>query len=395
MTSEGSRAAINCSMDMFKIVCSYHQIDPSFLESVCTFGECDQPIDLCLAQFREKDTLKCHPQQRLELPNLGRSGREIRLSYLLRSVEYSEDGPQGVWGWQIRQIANYHSFDVESGRAFWLTIKGNELFQDRIQEVSPFIEIPPKAEVDEGDVSPYLKATLATHIVYLSWCDENWRQFINEVEEDIRAIVSPANGVLLDDHADPSSTYPRSLREMSRRSTMLYSKSHSRSSTMATGATDPKSPILSKVLNATTSTLNSWLRRERTPQVDPEKAMPQQDNASQPIGNPLPRDKQDMLSRFRFKDMQTLHRHTDFLQKAILVLDLNVGVLRDISAYYRSLITTEFSENMSCKEAIEDFLKEVSSILRRLETRSRQMHCLLSTLSQNMLLVGYFAIRQR
>nr|XP_036589065.1 uncharacterized protein CTRU02_01112 [Colletotrichum truncatum]KAF6800707.1 hypothetical protein CTRU02_01112 [Colletotrichum truncatum] len=386
LESDGSRAPINCSMDMFKLICTYHQVSPSFLESAYTFGDYDDQIDLCLAHFKAKDTLKFPSQEISELRRLGRSGREIRFSYLLRSVEYSEDSMNGVWGWQIRQATNYHSFDVETGRAFWITVKGNDLFQDRIKRVSPFIDIPPKTAVEEGDVSPYLKASLATHIVYLSWCDENWRQYINDVEEDVRKIVTPAGGVLVDDHIEASSNnlgaYPKSLRES--RSTTLFSKSQSRSSTMLTDSAKGKKPILSRVLSATNSTVNSWLGRENSQISDPEKGVARPDCAPNQSAESIPLDPRGMLNKFRFKDMQTLHKHSETIQRAMLVLDLNIGVLRDIHDYYGNVAETEFKDKAACKEAIECFQKDVVEIRRMLETRLKQLKCLISTLAQNI-----------
>ncbi|KAH0423634.1 hypothetical protein CcaCcLH18_12050 [Colletotrichum camelliae] len=151
IASEDSRSPLNCSMDMLKLVGSYHQIDPSFLESVHIFGEQDDPIDCGLAHFRASDSTRCSTQDKMELRRLGRSGRAIQLSYLLRSVEYSDSGSTGVWGWQIRQAANYHSFDVETGKSFWFTVKGNDLFKKRIRDTCHLLNIPPKTEVDEGD----------------------------------------------------------------------------------------------------------------------------------------------------------------------------------------------------------------------------------------------------
>ncbi|KAF4902207.1 hypothetical protein CGCFRS4_v002372 [Colletotrichum fructicola] len=356
IASEDSRSPLNCSMDMLKLVGSYHQIDPSFLESVHTFGAQDDPIDCGLAHFRASDSLQCSKRDQIELKRLGRSGRNLQLSYLLRSVEYSDSGSTGVWGWQIRQAANYHSFDVNTGRSFWLTIKGNDLFEKRIKDTCHLLDIPSEtAQLDKVDVSPYLKASLDTHVVYLSWCDENWRSFINDVEAAVRKIVDPVNGALVDDHIDRSSP-------------------------------GEAPPMLSRMLNSTSSTLGSWLKREKNPVSDPEK------------GNPAPEQSQNLsfisstldphgtLDRFRFRDLQSLHKHADVVQKTSLVLELNIGVLRDIDDYYKYLAATEFQDTPQAKAIIEEFLREVSAISRRLETRMKQLRSLNAYLDQGMAL---------
>ncbi|KAG7084288.1 serine/threonine protein kinase [Colletotrichum scovillei] len=387
VSADNSRSPLSCSMDMFKLVCTYHQVNPSFLEPVHAFGRQTEPLDLCLAQFKGSDTLDCLTEGLPELPKIGRSGREIQLSYLLRSVESSESG-KGVWDWQIRQVANYHSFDVETGRAFWFTVKADDVFEDRIKKTSPLLRIPAKAETQDGDVSLYLQASLATHLVYLCWCDENWRQFINETEAGIRAIVTPASKAIVDDLIDRESSllsaYPKPLRDS--RSQTMYSQSQSMSGTLAT-TIDPeknKMSMLSRMANGTSSTLSSWLRQEKSKQTDPElgghcAACPT--DTSPPPPQP---DTWEVLNQFRFKDVQTLHKHSEIIHRASLALELDMGVLNDICTFYSHTAATEFRGKVACEGAISNFIKEVQSIARRLETRLQQMRCLAITLGQSI-----------
>ncbi|KXH57865.1 hypothetical protein CSAL01_10953 [Colletotrichum salicis] len=368
---------LSCSMDMFKLICSYHQVNPSFLEPVHAFGEQSEPLDLCLAQFKGNDTRSCPIESVRELPRLGRSGRDISMSYLLRSVESSESR-NGVWAWQIRQVANYHSFDVVTGRAFWFTIKADDTFEDRIKKTSPLLRIPAKAKTQDGDISLYLQASLATHLVYLSWCDENWRQFINETETAIRKIMTPASTAIVDDLIDRESSflsaYPKSLRDS--RNPTMYSQSLSRSGTLATTTETEKkkTSMLTRMANGTSSTLSSWLRQEKCKQADPE------------LGDQCPPqpDTWEILNQFRFKDMQTLHKHSEIIQRASLALELDIGVLDDICDFYNQIAATEFLGKAACEGAIGGFIKEVRSIMRRLETRLQQMRCLDVTLNQNI-----------
>ncbi|KAE9583108.1 hypothetical protein CGMCC3_g1119 [Colletotrichum fructicola] len=74
--------------------------------------------------------------------------------------------------------------------------------------------------------SSYLKAALATHLLYLAWSDEGWRDFINDFETSIRTIVGPAKTALVDDHIDPNSSqfevWPGALQGKRRQRTMSY-----------------------------------------------------------------------------------------------------------------------------------------------------------------------------
>src|SRR5262245_15322370 len=112
---------------MLKSLFTYHQVEPSFLDFVYTFGGQESQMDLCLMNFQSSDTLSVRKDDLIRIPELGRSGREVCVSYLLRSVE-RDPQPSKRWKWNLRQSAVYHSFDFESGQSFWFTIKANDLF---------------------------------------------------------------------------------------------------------------------------------------------------------------------------------------------------------------------------------------------------------------------------
>ena len=95
-------------------MCTYQQVDAPFFEAAQAFGEQDERKDLCLANLNVAHTLYSPKEGLVELPELGCSGRKIRICYLIRSVEAKEDR---AWPWQLRQAAVYHWFDVETGRS--------------------------------------------------------------------------------------------------------------------------------------------------------------------------------------------------------------------------------------------------------------------------------------
>src|SRR4051812_3030524 len=49
LQSSDSRSPLNCTPEMFTTLCTYQQVDASFLNDVQAFGEQDEPKDLCLA----------------------------------------------------------------------------------------------------------------------------------------------------------------------------------------------------------------------------------------------------------------------------------------------------------------------------------------------------------
>jgi len=399
LKSDDSRSPLNCSPEIFKTLSTHQQIDSSFLEAVYAFGDQEDPKDLCLMNFSSGHTLTAPQDKLVAIPELDRSGREIRVSYLLRSVEKKKNKE---WPWQIRQAAVYHSFDTESGKSFWFTIKGNSQLSSRIMQVSSAdLDLPssqpPRAREDP---IPYFRASLATHLIYISWCDENWRNCINDLENGIRKLLDSARKAPIDDDLpsdNPSKlvTYPRSLRQ---------SRSNTMQSRNNTGLSRPEAGIRKQstwgILNgASLSLMGTNNALPNAANADLEMAAQQP-----PIGalqgidlnngsNEALIDKREVLNRFRFGDIQTLHTYGDRIQRSILTLKLNISVLRDLGSFYQNLFALDIAtfRNIkdACKDDLADFLDEVKSITRSLETRQTQLECLATLLTEGITLVSF------
>ncbi|CAG8972732.1 hypothetical protein HYALB_00008647 [Hymenoscyphus albidus] len=112
---------------MFGLALTYHQVMPNFLDFVFPFGFQEYAEHFCFSGFREDSRL--FSEGGLKIPELGRSGQEIRMCYSLKSVESSD---RDSWPWSVRQTAIYHSFDVVTGKATWIVIKGSHLIRELI-----------------------------------------------------------------------------------------------------------------------------------------------------------------------------------------------------------------------------------------------------------------------
>ncbi|KAF5557945.1 serine threonine kinase [Fusarium phyllophilum] len=107
-----SKDQVRCPIKMFKYLCTYQQIPPSFLSCLYSFRRSHSAQEWCnLPQFNDDNTLLSSEDDILPLDRMGLSGREIRYSFVLRSVESSTSVPNRSWG--IRQLAVYHSFDIK------------------------------------------------------------------------------------------------------------------------------------------------------------------------------------------------------------------------------------------------------------------------------------------
>jgi hypothetical protein len=151
-----------------------------FLDFIFPFGNQEYARDFFYSGFQE-DTRLSSPHIGLAVPELGRSGREIRLCYNLKSVEASTTTPN--WPWSIRQTSVYHSFDIETGKAFWIMVKGNDSIKTRIQKaVETGFKRPPYLKSFES-TSEAFASTLATYLVLCDWCIENWRLYLNYIDQ--------------------------------------------------------------------------------------------------------------------------------------------------------------------------------------------------------------------
>lgn len=409
------------------MVFTYHQVDPSFLDAVHTFGDQEDPKDLSLMSFKANDTLTTPKHKLAAVPRLNRSGRDINIWYLLRAPECKKIAQ---WRWQIRQVAVYHSFDSETGKSFWFTIKGNDEFNRRIRESSPYLDLPSSASgpntgsskgpSTDTTASDYFAASLATHLVYLSWCDENWRQYINDIEDSIRHILQMVRKAPIDDDLEERAsileTYPKPFRDTKTRNSTMRSNKHAditKASKTNTGLTAGQPGRLQKrttleVIQGAGNALMSYLN----PGVNGKQKVgdPEKDPAapSAPTGGILtdPRTSEDeglfdnraVLNKFRFSDVQTLYTFSDRIRRAILTLTLNISVLGEMHAYYSERLLNSDLETFhhikagctssSNGDSLGEFLREVQSLAKRLETRRAQLECLGALLTEGNALVS-------
>jgi hypothetical protein len=95
--------------------------------------------------------------------------------------------------WSIQQAAFHHQFDVETGRALWITSIGDHLdIKKRIEDLTGS-----KGAVEDRSfdtVLNCLRSSLAVHLAYGYWSTSGWRWYIEHLENKIEAIVSVTEG---------------------------------------------------------------------------------------------------------------------------------------------------------------------------------------------------------
>ena len=159
---------------------------PEFVDFLLAFGMSEHSKDFLYSGFRSEMNL-ADDCDRLILQRLGRSGREIRLCHILRSVE---EVPGQRWPWALRPTVTYHSFDAESGKSVWMVVKANEVIKDRIRASCDDQDLYQYSS--DGDFDNSFESTLRTHLVLCALAGENWRWYINYIEQQIQDLTRGA-----------------------------------------------------------------------------------------------------------------------------------------------------------------------------------------------------------
>ncbi|KAI9767403.1 MAG: hypothetical protein M1839_004507 [Geoglossum umbratile] len=180
-----SRNPLKTTHEMLLRILTFHQVMPEYLDFVSVFGSQSKPRDLRFSGFRERILLSQPPSQELRIPSLGRSGREYQLCYNLKGV--TDLTPKATSAkdkqWTLRQAAFHHQFDVEKGTSLWIVTKGDLEIKERVQEMTD--ENGRKEDRSYGAPPACFKSSLSVHLLHSYWSTENWRWYIQWLEDVI------------------------------------------------------------------------------------------------------------------------------------------------------------------------------------------------------------------
>ncbi|CCT73159.1 uncharacterized protein FFB20_10579 [Fusarium fujikuroi] len=365
LQAETSRAPLNCSRDSFSHIMSYHQVPPTFIDFVSAFGATHYPTDYHMTGFDADDTLGIKDSNLINISTLGRSGREHRIQYLLRSVE-RDSNDDGSRRWNIRQAAVYHSFDFISGKALWINIKANGLLKERIIEATGDTAILDLGTQD--DLQKSFAATLVIHLILLEWCDEDWRTCIRDCESKVRDILVKAQTSQVVQPPAFSATARRALGSQTARHTELSENEKQQT---------PMPLVWGRKIRSLVKSLSRY--KYRVSQDSDLFGTADDDNYVQK------RQFENLknLDTFSFGELQHLHYMTEQLESYRLVMELNHQALRDIAERYQNLPSQRgFPKSLKedCMEDILSFARRVERIRKNLEIRMTQVNSLLAWL---------------
>lgn len=153
---------------------------PCYLDFMCVFGLSKSARELRFSGFRAQVLLK-DPSPDSAIPDLGRSGRHFQMCYNLKGIARIPNGKSMLWS--IHQAAIYHQFDIEKGTTLWIVTKGNLDIKDRIKTLTGK---DGRAEDKAFDtLEQCLKSSLAVHLLLCHWSTEDWRWYVQFLEDKI------------------------------------------------------------------------------------------------------------------------------------------------------------------------------------------------------------------
>jgi hypothetical protein len=341
---------------MLEYALTYHQVMPAFLDFLFCFGRQQDAQDFHFSGFSYENHL-IEAEKTLNITKLRCSGRDIHMCYNLKSVERYPSQPH--WPWSIRQMAVYHSFDVETGNSFWIILKGNQVMKQRVESVT---KNSAHSEISSFDgTSQAFASSLATQLLLCDWCVENWRWYINFLEETLREATRHASIKIfkLPDQVPGIDFQAVTHRTLSGR----------------TLSPDSVPLIIPLSQSVPTST---------PPQ-------PRQIPHPQP---PLPSSLPKALSEqdaFSFSDLQHVQYIEDKVNELLLILDANTHILTELSKYYQSIVSSGSLPDellSTSKPAYAKFERRIASICNDLQMQRSRAKTLSKMLADRKSLVS-------
>jgi hypothetical protein len=376
---------------MLTYTMSYHQISPGFLEYIFPFGQQEYSKDFHFIGFKADNKLK-DSRAGLCIPELGRSGYELRLFYSLKAVESTPD--QRHWPWSIRPVSVYHSFDVQTGQSTWVFVKGNSLIKKRVMELSRSY-----ATSSFDSTSLRFMFALQVQLIMCQWAVENCASYIAFIEESLQKTTRKAlhtnlsERVLQRENSTPLASPLRVSSWRSNQDSFSFHRINS-GSTLPVSKKKWKFDILSRssdlekqmevendteILPITQSSLNFNPQRSQ-PRMQPTQLPPNfQSNDS-----PAPGD------QFSFGDLQYIQQLEERAQEASLVISLNQKVLTEIRQYYIDVLNSDNVPQEFQNESIREFSDDVRSLETDLSLIISRFEALLQLIEQRKQLVCFF-----
>ncbi|KAL8693617.1 MAG: hypothetical protein Q9218_001575 [Villophora microphyllina] len=327
--------------------------------------------------------------QGLTIPARAWSGYDFKVCYSLKSVERSET--QTAWPWSIRHCAVHHTFDVLNIRSTWVIVKGNELIEKRITSATRPRSPPEFSSYDT--IGRAFASALASHLLVIDWAGENWRWYINFLEEQFENMTKGAISIDAD--------IPSQTLEVGEVSTLLSRTNTQLSRPSPKVGSFPLSPRLFSFSTQRTAT---------TPAVNEMQPLPSQQYHTNPRSGkrqPLPpgktidttqtpkqpTDHHDSYGQrqFKFRHIQDIQDLEESANEIVLVLRMNLNVCKHISEFYQSLLSSKQLPRDLLEENshgdLANFQRRTQGVINQMDGRILRVEALLRLIADRKTLL--------
>ncbi|MCJ1261432.1 hypothetical protein MMC22_001296 [Lobaria immixta] len=337
--------------------------------------------DFYFSGFRQRVQLA--ERWRNNAPNARLVSKKFQLCYNLKSVE-----PSDTDKWSIRHCAVHHSFDVMEIRASWIIVKGDSLMKRRIESATS--NQGPLGTSDFDSMDQAFNASLETHLIFCGWSAENWRWYINYLEDSFqhmtqRTFSAPVHVTVLPTaetdrftlgpRIDTGRTNGSKFSMFSRTESQLVEKR-------------PLKPALKHRVSASRTYTNPDTGKSQP--LPPDEDNDEEDDEPESSLKPTD-DKVEEKSRgFSFGKLRKVHKITEKANEAVLVLKQNINILAQLQNFYRSALNhKDFPKDLagSCKDANGDFATRIEGLENDMQIQILRLETLLRLLKDRKTLV--------
>ena len=184
---DSTRSPLKCTKQMLLRLLTYHQVMPAYLDFLTVFGSHTGPKELRFSGFRDQIHFESSGNP---IDPLRRSGRQYQLSFNLKSVICKTPPTTHVESsvWSIRPVAIHHQFDIEEGTTLWIITKGNLELQKRVKDMTSSQGRPVDKNFDTTENC--LRSTLGVHLMIVHSSAEEWRPYVQWLEDVVDLHVS-------------------------------------------------------------------------------------------------------------------------------------------------------------------------------------------------------------
>lgn len=374
-----SRDKLKISREMLMLCFTHFQVMPEFVEFLFPFGFQSYAQDFYFSGFRQRTQLAEH--RRNAAPNARPVDKRFQICYNFKSVE-----PSDSHDWSIRHCAVHHSFDMidkKEVRTNWIIVKGDELMKQRIESATSDRGSHEPSDFQSMDGA--FKTSLETHLIFCDWSTENWRIYINSIEERFQSMTRRTFSAPVHVPFVPAAaTDQYTLKSRTNTNFSMFS----RTSTHMTEKGSLK-PAVKRQLSAprTYENPDTGVSQPLPPDDDDDD-----DDDGEPAIPLKPNDVkvEDENRDFSFDRLRKVHKFAEKANEAVLVLKQNIIVLAQLKQYYRSISKRkDFPKDLaeSCEDAIDGFELRIDGLENDMQTQILRLETLLRLLEDRKTLL--------